>query len=152
RPLTVGVVVPDATNSFFAQALAGIESVLGPDGHVALATSSGDDAAREQDRVAACLRARVDGLVLTPTAAVPAAVERLAAGGMPAVLRDREGGSTGLARVVMDNHRSASQATRLLIESGHRRIALVNGPLRVSTAADRLRGYHDALAFAGLPA
>jgi LacI family transcriptional regulator len=152
RPLTVGVVVPDATNSFFAQALAGIESVLGSGGHVALATSSGDDAARELDLVATCVRARADALILTPTAAVPAEVERLAAGGLPVVLMDREGGSTGLDRVVMDNYRSAFQATRLLIDSGHRRVALVNGPLRVSTAADRLRGYHDALAFAGLPA
>lgn len=153
RPLTVGIVVPDATNSFFAEALAGIGEVLGPGGHVPLATSSGDDEARELDLVAACVRARVDGLILTPSGAVPAEVERLSAQqGLPVVLMDREGGSTGLDRVVMDNYRSAFQATRLLIESGHRRIALVNGPRRVSTAADRLRGYHDALAFAGLPA
>src|SRR5262249_26459270 len=52
--------------------------------------------------------------------------------------------------VVMDNYRNAFQATRLLIESGHRRIALVNGPDAVGTAADRRRGHHDALAFAGL--
>src|SRR5215467_13533647 len=35
RPLTVGIVVPEATNSFFAQALAGIETVLRAGGHVA---------------------------------------------------------------------------------------------------------------------
>jgi LacI family transcriptional regulator len=152
RPLTVGIVVPEATNSFFAQALAGIESVLRAGGHVALATSSGDDTARERDLVAACVRARVDGLILTPSEAVPEEVERLAAGGLPVVLMDREGGGAHFDRVVMDNYRSAFQATRLLIESGHRRVALVNGPRRVSTAAERLRGYRDALAFAGLPA
>jgi len=53
--------------------------------------------------------------------------------------------------VVMDNYRSAFQAARLLIESGHRRVALVNGPEHVSTARDRLRGYRDALAFADAP-
>jgi len=151
RPLTVGVVVPEATNSFFAQALAGVESVLRPGGHVVLAASSGEDAARELDLVAACVRARVDGLILTPTGAVPEPVERLAAGGLAVALMDREGGTNGLNRVVMDNYRSALQATRLLIESGHRRIALVNGPAQVSTAAERLRGYTDALAQAGLP-
>lgn len=151
RPLTVGAVVPDATNPFFSQALAGLESVLRPADHVLLAASSGEDAARELDLVAACVRAHVDALVLTPTGAVPTTVERLAAGGLPIVLMDREGGSTTLNRVVMDNYRSGFQATRLLIESGHRRIALVNGPGHVSTAADRLRGYIDALAFAGLP-
>jgi LacI family transcriptional regulator len=151
RPLTVGVVVPEATNSFFAQALAGLESVLRPGGHVLLASSSGEDAARELALVAACVRARVDGLILTPTGRVPAPVERLADGGLPVVLMDREGGSTDLSRVVMDNYRSALRATRLLIESGHRRIGLVNGPGQVSTAAERLRGYTDALAQAGLP-
>jgi len=151
RPLTVGAVVPDATNSFFAAALAGMESVLRPAGHVLLTASSAEDPAREVDLIAAMVRARVDGLVLTPGGAVPGEIERLAAAGLPVVLMDREDGSTSLNRVVMDNYRSAFHATRLLIESGHRRVALVNGPARVSTAAERLRGYADALAFAGLP-
>jgi LacI family transcriptional regulator len=151
RPLTVGAVVPDATNSFFAQALTGVESVLRPGGHLLLVASSGEEPARELELVAAFVRARVDALALTPCGAVPAEVERLAGGGLPVVLMDREGGSTGLSRVVMDNYRSALQATRLLIESGHRRIALVNGPAHVSTAAERLRGYAEALALAGLP-
>jgi LacI family transcriptional regulator len=66
------------------------------------------------------------------------------------VLMDRDGGATNLNRVVMDNYGSAFQATRLLIESGHRRIALVNGLQRISTARERLRGYRAALEQAGL--
>jgi LacI family transcriptional regulator len=151
RPLTVGALVPDATNSFFAQALTGVESVLRPGRHLLLAASSGEQTARELELVAAFVRARADALILTPCGGVPAEVERLAADGLPVVLMDREGGSTRLNRVVMDNYRCALQATRLLIESGHRRIALVNGPRHVSTAAERLRGYADALAHAGLP-
>jgi len=81
---------------------------------------------------------------------VPVEVERLSSRGVPVVLMDREGGSTDLNRVVMDNYGSAFQATRLLIESGHRRIALVNGLQKVSTARERLRGYRDALDWAGL--
>lgn len=151
RPMTVGAVVPDATNPFFSRAVAGLESVLRPGGHRLLTGSSGEDPAREVDLVAACVRAHVDGLVLTPSGAVPPVIERLAATGLPVVLMDREGGSSTLDRVVMDNYRCAFRATRLLIESGHRRIALVNGPREVGTAAERLRGYTDALAFAGLP-
>jgi LacI family transcriptional regulator len=152
RPLTVGVIVPDAWNSFFSRALAGAESVLRPGGHVLMAASSGEDAARELELVAACVRARVDGLLLTPCGDVPEPVLHLAADGLPVVLMDREGGAADLDRVVMDNYGDAFQATRLLIESGHRRIALVNGPEHVTTAAERRRGYLDALAFAGLEA
>jgi LacI family transcriptional regulator len=151
RPLTVGVVVPDATNSFFSRAIDGAGAVLRESGHLLVAGSSDEDPVRELEVITALMRARVDGLVLTPCRALPAEVERMAREGFPVVLMDRDGGATAINRVVMDNYRSAFQAVRLLIESGHRRVAIVNGPAQVSTAAERLRGYRDALAFAGLP-
>lgn len=150
RPLTVAAIVPDAGNPFFAAALAGLRSVLGARGHVVITGSTDECADLEDELLATFVRARVDGIVLTPCGPVPDAVGRLAASGMPIVLMDRDGGSTTLSRVVMDNHRSAFQATRLLIESGHRRIALVNGPASVGTARKRLGGYRDALAFASI--
>lgn len=151
RALTIGAIVPDANNTFFTQALAGAESVLGDSGHLLVVTSSDDDPARELRALEAFTRARIDGLILTPSTDVPAEVERLSSRGVPVVLMDRDGGSgTGLSRVVMDNYGSAFQATRLLIESGHRRIALVNGLQKVSTARERLRGYRDALDRAGI--
>jgi LacI family transcriptional regulator len=152
RPLMIGAVVPDACNSFFARALDGLESALREDGHHLLAASSHEDPVQERALVGALRQARVDGLVLTPCGAVPAEVERMAAAGTRVVLMDRDGGCDRLPRVVMDNYRSAFQATRLLLESGHRRIALVNGPEHVSPARERLRGYRAALAFAEAPA
>jgi LacI family transcriptional regulator len=150
RSLTIGAIVPDATNTFFSQALAGAESVLNEPGHILVTASSNDDPARELKALAAFTRSRVDGLILTPQGEVPAEVERLRSRGVPVVLMDRDGGDTQLNRVVMDNHGSALQATRLLIESGHRRIALVNGLQRISTARERLEGYRAALEQAGL--
>jgi LacI family transcriptional regulator len=150
RSLTIGAIVPDAGNTFFSQALAGAESVLSDAGHILVAASSDEDPARELKALATLARARVDGLILTPCAGVPKEVDRLPSRGVPVVLMDREGEATSLSRVVMDNYGSAFQATRLLIESGHRRIALVNGLQKVSTARERLRGYRDALERAGL--
>jgi LacI family transcriptional regulator len=150
RPLTFGVIVPDAGNPFFSRAISGLRSVLRRGGHVLIAGSSDERARAENELVAMCVRARVDGIVMTPCGPVPDAVVTLARAGLPVVLMDRDGGSSTLSRVVMDNYRSAFQATRLLIESGHRRIALVNGPEDVGTARERLRGYRDALAFAGV--
>jgi len=150
RALTIGAIVADATNTFFSQALAGAESVLNEPGHILVTASSNDDPARELKALAAFTRSRVDGLILTPQGEVPAEVERLRSRGVPVVLMDRDGGDTQLNRVVMDNHGSAFQATRLLIESGHRRIALVSGLQRISTARERLKGYRAALEQAGL--
>ena len=151
RPLTIGAIVPDANNSFFSQALAGVETALNEPGHVLMVASSKEDPAREREVLAAFLRARIDALILTPCRQVPAEAERLPSRGVPVVLMDRDGGASELSRVGMDNYGSAFQATRLLIESGHRLIALVNGPEQVSTARDRLRGYRDALAGAEVP-
>lgn len=150
RPMTFAVIVPDTGNPFFSRAVAGLRSVLGAGGHVLIAGASDERPDLEAGLLAACARARVNGIVLTPCGPLPDAAGRLVASGMPVVLMDRDGGSTTLSRVVMDNHRSAFQATRLLFESGHRRIALVNGPASVGTARERLRGYRDALTFAGI--
>lgn len=150
RRLTIGVIVPDLTNAFFAQALAGLESVLRKGGHLALVSSSGEDPERELALVRALVKRGVDGLILTPSGRVPPEVEGLAQRGLKVVVMDRDAGSDGLSSVIMDNYGSAFAAVRLLLESGHRRIALVNGPQRVSTARDRRRGYEDALAFGGV--
>jgi len=150
RPLTVGAIVPDATNSFFSQALAGVEATLRERGHLLLVGSSDEDPVRELELVTALTRGRAAGLILTPCTSVPREVERLAAGGLPVTLMDREDGETTLNRVVMDNYQSAFRATRLLAESGYRRIALINGPEHITPARDRLRGYRDALQLAEL--
>ncbi len=149
--LTIGVVVPDATNTFFSRAVAGIQSALVAGGHHGLVASSADDADRELELVRLMLRCRVDGLVITPTADLSEEVERLPGAGTPVVVMDRGGGTTSLNSVTMNNYDSAFKAVRLLVDSGHRRIALLNGPDRVDTARERLRGYEAALRFAGLP-
>ena len=150
RPQTFGVIVPDTGNPFFSRVISGLRSVLRPRGHILIGGSSEDQPQAERDLVAALARGRVDGIVMTPCGPVPDEIVELAGAGLAVVLVDRDGGATNLNRVVMDNYRSAFQATRLLIESGHLRIALVNGPASVDTARERQRGYRDALAFADI--
>ncbi|MFZ0216103.1 MAG: LacI family DNA-binding transcriptional regulator [Candidatus Dormiibacterota bacterium] len=150
RPLAIGALVPDATNSFFASVLQGAISVLSPEGHLLLTASSGESPGREVEEFRALRRAGIQGLLLTPRGGVPDDIEAAARAGLPVVLMDRDGGSDRFARVVMANYRNSVRAVRVLADSGHRRIALVNGPSQVSTARERLRGYTDALAQSGL--
>jgi LacI family transcriptional regulator len=148
--LTIGVIVPDATNAFFSQAVAGIEATLGP-GQCALASSSHDDPARERDLLRLMRRHNVDGLILTPCAGVSEEVQQLPQRGTPVIVMDRDAATSPLNSVMINNYGAALKATRLLIDSGHRRIALLNGPDRVDTMRDRRRGYLAALRAAGLP-
>jgi LacI family transcriptional regulator len=151
RPLLIGVVVPDATNLFFSRAIAAIEASLRADGHLVVSASTDGDPERERALVTTFARQQADGLIVTPATATPTVLEELGAGGLPVVLLDWDEGPTCLHRVLSDNYRSTFQATRLLIESGHRRIALVNGPQSAAAANGRLRGYRDALASARIP-
>ena len=149
RPLYVGLVVPDVTNPFFATVTGAVSDVLAAEGHRVLIALSREDPELE-DQVVSLLAARVDGLVLAPTARVGPATLALARRGMPVVLVDRDGGAPQLPSVAMDNFDSAYRATMILVESGFKRIALVNGPQRVSTARERTDGYLAALAAGGL--
>lgn len=151
RPLTIGLVVPDASHPFFAGAIHGIDGVVRPQGYLLFVASSSEDPARERQLVNALLHRRIDGLILTPCCGVSPFIERVSQRGVAVVIMDRGGGSSSLTYVTINNYKSAFQAVRLLWESGHSRIALVNGPDLIDTYRERLRGYSDALAFAGLP-
>src|SRR2546421_4701895 len=148
--ITLGLIVPHATNAFFARVVAGVEAALGPDEYV-LTCSSGEDPARERELVRLMLGHKVDGLLVTPCTGVPPEVERLPALGVPVVVMDRDAATTSLNAVTMNNYGSAVKATRLLAASGHRRIALLNGPERVDTARERRRGDPAALGAPGPP-
>jgi DNA-binding LacI/PurR family transcriptional regulator len=150
RQLSIGLVVPDAAHPFFGGAIQGIDDVVRPDGHLLLVASSREDPARERQLINALLRRRIEGLILTPCREVPPFVEQLSRRGVAVVIMDREGGSVSLNRVTINNYASAFRGVRLLWESGHTRIALVNGPDEIDTYRERLRGYIDALVFAGL--
>lgn len=150
RPRTYGAVVPQATNTFFAAVLAAAEVALAERGHLLVIASSDDDVERERQQLLNLRRTGIDGLLLTPCAELPALVDDLAGHGLPVVLVDRDGGTTGYPRITMNNYQCARRAVRVLADCGHRRIALINGPETVGTADDRLRGYRDALSMAGL--
>jgi LacI family transcriptional regulator len=54
--------------------------------------------------------------------------------------------------VLLDNVRGARECVRHMIQKGHRRIAIITGPLDVQTGRERLRGYEEALREADIPA
>lgn len=151
RSHTVGLVLPNIANPFYAELVAGIDAALDDAGYVALLVSTAESPER-QARVLARLREHgVDGVILSPAEGTPAALlDRLAAWGLPhvqAVRAFRRG-----ACVRADDRRGARLAAEHLIRLGHRRIALLGGAADTPVARDRLAGWRGALAAAGLAA
>lgn len=150
QTLEIGVVLPSLTNFFFGSCLEGIRRVMARGGHLMLAACHGDSVEEERRALAAMRRRRVAGLIFTPCWEIPAEVERMARDGLPVAVMDRCPPTVALNRVVMNIYESSFDATRLLLENGHRKIALINGAEGMYTSLERRRGYVDALHFAGL--
>lgn len=152
RSRTVGILVPDLVNPVFPPIVRAAESRFAEAGYVALVANTDTDASREAlliERMAAHL---VDGLILASAARGSHALELCARWGIPAVLINRRLPAAGVPTVVNDDVLGMTLAVRHLIALGHRRIAHIAGPSGVSTAADRRRGFEQAMAEAGLGA
>lgn len=152
RTRTIGVAVPLIGPWFFSQVLAGVEAVVTDRDLDLLVLTVDDDAGRQRLASGARLRGRVDGVIAVDVALTEEQRATLAANDLPAVLVGLRG--EDLPCVLVDNVEVGRTATEHLLSLGHTRIGLVgharDDPLRFSVPEERRRGYHEALAAAGI--
>ncbi|WP_173868166.1 LacI family DNA-binding transcriptional regulator [Streptomyces albus subsp. chlorinus] len=126
RTHTLGVVVADIQNPFFAGVTRGIADTARAAGYQVLLANTDEDLAQERSAVKMLRDKHVDGVIIAP--ASPSSTAHLAAlreARCPLVLLDREVPSLGADTVTVDNRGAAEDAVRRLLEAGHRRIGLV---------------------------
>src|SRR3954449_9099162 len=148
---SIGLVFDDVANPFHATLQRGIEDVARERGVLAFAGSSDEDAERERDLVQAFLSRRVDGLIVVPAGADHGYLVRDREAGVAVVFVDRPPGFIDADVVLSDHAGGARAATAHLLAAGHRRIGYLGDRRRIHSAAERLRGYTEALASAGVP-
>ena len=151
RTGVLGLIMPDTANSYFAQLLREIELAATQRGLALLVANSLGDPDREQSYAHAFLDRRVDGIALVCADPGTSVVRLVRDAGVPFVTVDRDT-TAAASGVRVDNAAGGELATRHLIGHGHRRIAVLRGPERLPTAAERVVGWANALAGAGLPA
>ncbi len=152
RSATIGVVVPDLTNPLFPPIVRGIEDRLGRSGYVALVASTDNDRERES-RVLREMKARsVDGLILATAQRGQSGIVDTLSAQSPVVLLNRVLDEHRLPSVSVDDHAGVRAAVAHLIELGHRRIAYVAGPQRLSTGHLRYLAFLEGMAVAGIEA
>ena len=157
RSTTVGHVLPtnvrhEMVNPIFADFLAGAGESYGAHGYAMRLAVVADE---EEADVYAALAAEgsVDGFIVHSPHAVDARLDVLARIGLPFVVHGRFGADPRpYSWLDVDNERSFRQAADVLLDLGHRRIALVNGPERQDFALRRRRGFEGALAARGVQA
>lgn len=145
RSRTIGLVVLDSANPFFAEVARGAEERAAEHGVIVLFGSSGQDAARENAYLDLFREQRVNGVLLTPLALDDARAETLETAGVPIVLLDAEADGD-LPSVAVDDVEGGYLAVQHLLQQGRRRILFAGGPASVRQVADRLEGARRALA------
>ncbi len=148
QTLTIGLIVPNSANQFWAETGREIELACAEAGFLLLLCNSDRQPEREL-RAVHMLRAKaVDGLVIAPHGEVAPLLEPLVAAHIPVVVLERS--LPGCDCVVFDDLLGGYLATRHLIELGHRRIGAIYRSPRTETSRLRVEGYRRALAEAGI--
>ncbi len=151
KSLTIGLVIPDISNPFFA----GIahQVILGTrlHGYSVVLCDSQDDTDLEVQSLGLLQSRSVEGVVLCPVGQSGAHLAEFVGGRLPIVLVDRFFPNLPLPYVSSDNASGARQATELLIANGHHRIACLQGARGTSPNESRVGGYKEALAHHRLP-
>lgn len=148
---SIGLVLEDVSNPFLAAVHRGIEEIARDRGVLTFAASSDEDPARERALAHAFFARRVDGLIMVPTLGDHGYLLPEREAGVALVFVDRPPAFLDADVVLIDNAAAAREAVAHLIAAGHRRIACLADRARVYTAAERLRGYQEALGQAGIP-
>jgi len=148
RSGTVGVLLNDLHNPFFAEIADGIEQVARDRGYRILISTGSRKRAREEAALEAFLESRVDGLILVSTLLAAAKISQ-AANLAPVTLVSRTISSPGVDSVLTDDVHGAELAVAYLVELGHRRIVHIDGG-RNPGSRPRRQGYERAMDAAGL--
>jgi LacI family transcriptional regulator len=150
RTETIGLLLENVANPFSSALHRAVEDVARDHGVLVFAGSVDEDPWRERGLTGAFIARRVDGLIVVPTGSDQSYFAKERESGTHVVFVDRPPALLDADYVVTDNVAGARVGVRHLIAHGHRRIGYIGDLSTISTARERLAGYHEALAEAGI--
>lgn len=148
RSDTIGFVVPDLANAFFARLMASLEVLCRERDLLLLTVSSHDDPELERRAVANLLARGVDGLVIAPCQPMLPRLENRARA--PIVMFDRDYGSALYPTVVSDNVQGAQEMTRRMLDEVQAPFPFLCGHADSPSIQDRISGFNAACSAFGI--
>jgi DNA-binding LacI/PurR family transcriptional regulator len=143
----LGMIIPDITNPFFPGIVRGAEDIACQSGYRLILCNTDNDEAKELSYLNDLRSFRPSGLLIIPSGP---AVRGLGHSDGNVVFVDRCPVEWKGDFVTVDNEGGAYQVGRHLVGLGHRQLAIITGPLSVTSAAARLQGFKRALAESGI--
>jgi LacI family transcriptional regulator len=150
RTGTLGLVIPDVSNPFFAEVVRGAEHIAYDAGYNVFLCNTGEDAQRELEVLQSLEEKRVDGIVVCGSRLEESALEEAVAGHLAAVLVNRRLESDDVGIVLIDDMAGGQMTTNHLLQAGHRAIGYLAGPSASRGGQWRAEGYRAALEAAGV--
>ena len=150
RTRTLALVVTDITNPYFTLMARGVEDVAGDANYTVVYCNTDESEAKEEKYANILAQRQVDGVLLVPACGNVKTIQFLLSNDINVVALDRRVSEVEIDSVRCDSEEGAYRLVKLLIEQGHKRIAVIAGPRDVSTSVDRVAGYRRAVAEAGL--
>ncbi|MHB1347407.1 MAG: LacI family DNA-binding transcriptional regulator [Candidatus Humimicrobiaceae bacterium] len=142
---TVGFIVPDIGNPSFADIAKGCYEVFDKNGYYVFLSSSENSPEKEIEIIKDLLSMVISGIILIPATSVKRDLKFFADMKCPIVILDREIDGLNKDKVVLSNKKGAYDATRVLIDSGNRRIVFLGGLEGAKTAQKRFEGFKKAM-------
>lgn len=149
---TVGLLIPSLANPFFAVMSSFITNELHKRGYSVMISDCNEDEQIEAEAVNLLADRRIDGLLVSPSGKRSLHFENVFRQGLPVVCFDRYFEGSIIPFVSSHNYQGAYEITRYLIQSGHKKIACIQGTSETMPVAKRVRGYEAAMKEAGLAA
>jgi len=145
RTETLGLIVPDIANPFFASIAKNIELEARRHGYSLILCDSLDETETENELLQLLWERKVDGIIIAPVGYHYQNILALKNRGIPVMVIDRHFPGIALPFIASDNYTGAYSAVEYMISQGHKRIACIQGMPGVSVNIARVKGYHDAL-------
>ncbi len=142
---TLGLILPDSSNPFFAEIGKHIEARAFSLGYSLIICNTEGDPAREQFYSEVLYCKQVDGIIFVSSGNQPDCLRSLLDYGLPLVVVDRELPGCVVDVVMLDNFQGGYLAAQHLISLGHRKIACITGPSNVNPSSERVSGFKTAL-------
>ncbi|MBZ5752164.1 LacI family DNA-binding transcriptional regulator [Metabacillus rhizolycopersici] len=142
----LSLIITDITNPFFTKVARGATDKANQMGYQLILCNTDENHEKESDYINALISKRVDGVIIAPTGDPSIKnLKKLIKNRIPFTLIDRQIEDVSCDRVLGDNYEGTKLLLQHLIDYGHQRIAMVHGPLTISTSKERYQAYIETL-------
>ena len=142
---TIGVIVPDILNTFYAALVEKLENLASAAGYTLMVVTTGEDPWRARERIGVLKERQVDGMIVIPSFDGSELLAPAIGADMPCVIADRISAKDAYPSVATDNFDAAYQGAKYLLSLGHRHITLAVNTRRLWNSEERIAGFERAL-------